>query len=881
MGCKPQILLGLLMLLPGIAYGAEHIVPGDFATIQSAIDAAQPGDVIRINAGTYNEALTLKSDVQLEGAGWESTVIQCEPRSGAALFAYQVTNASVSGLSFQQLPLPDDSGPILFPYSAVMLIDSNARFTDCSIRNGAYHGAYLHGGASQFENVQFEGNVHSGVFVRDGDARPEFVKCAMRKNRGSGLVLIGPEVHVNARNCVMEDNDYYGIFFDGDATVLGLGNDFTRNGMINEDEIRYLWNTKDYTELEDLAARFRKDKTRFPSGEWQLGFYYEWLFSRGKFMSQEEEDAFLAQIGEWKAKFPVSITWRIVLAQAYYDRAWGHRGSGFSNTVSDESWRGYHAYMQKSWEVVDEAVSVKPQDPEYFSLRATLTMESPRAEAARPTSFVGAVIRMFMPSLTSDRERAPFLRGVAVEPLYYPLYYNRVRHLLPRWGGSRNAMLRFAERSADDTSELAGDTLYAVIATKVLQWEGQDGFLAYEFSWPRIQRGYETILETYPESSWRLNLYCWVACNQEDRAAATELFTRLNDYWDSDVWGTWKRYEAFRDWAAGGKPYPGPSPLETAVRDGDKRAVVRLLEADADPNESNLNGVPMIKLAIRNDELAILDRLLEAGADPDSKDSDGRFTIEFAVYEEDPGYLETLLKHGAKPDPAADARWTPLGMAISWERFHHVEPLLEAGANPDGGKRGLAYPLHEAVLKGRRELVRLLLDHGADVNLRGTDGTSILNTVVELQNVEIAKFLLSVGADPNLASETGWTPLFTAADVGNLELAKLLVEHGADFNAKEFDGWSIFHMATMSGATPVVEFLLERNPDGAFFVPDSGRTLLHQAAKSGHLDLARLFIERGVDVNAVETESGKTALQYAIDGGHDAIAALLREHGAE
>lgn len=841
------ILAGLILFTTEIALGAEHIVPGDFDTIQAAIDAAAPGDTVHVNAGVYRECVTLKSGIRLEGAGWESTVVECEPRSGAALSAYHVTDATVGGLSFAQLPLPEDSGWILFPNPSVMLFDSSVHFANTSMRNSVFHGAFVYGGSPRFENVQFVANAWSGVLVRGEESHPVFDTCGMHKNQGSGLALIGEHVNGEASNCVLESNGWYGIYLEAGATINGEGNAFTRNGMINSDEVHYLWNSRDFDQIEQLVARFRSEKTRYPSGEWQLGFFYDWLYERAGFMTAEEEVAFMKQIDRWKTEYPDSITWRILLARSYYDRAWGHRGSGFVDTVSAEGWQGYHDYMEKAWDVLDEAASVKEVDPEYYSLRSTLTMEAPRSNVSPPQTFVGALIRIFVPSLTTDRERGPFLRGVAVEPLYYPLYYARTRHLLPRWGGSQEDMLRFAERSADDTKELAGDTLYAVIASKVARWEGKEDYLAYEFDWPRIQRGYDDILKAYPESWWRLNQYCWLAaCIYDDRTKAGELFERLDGSWDGDVWDTWSRYAAFRDWAQHDKPYPGPSPLEVAILDDNYRAADRALESGADPNATDLDGDSLLRLAVVRNRSRILARMLEAGANPNIKLSDGRRLIEYALAEPNGDELGILLDHGMLPDPDADAYWTPLATAISWERYEYVGILLEAGANPNGATTHPGGPLLEAVRRSKPEIARQLLDHGAD---------------------------------PNVANENGWTPLFGAADVKSLELAQMLVERGADVNAREPDGWSIFHMATKAGAIPVLEFLLEQNPDGVHFVTNGGRTLLHQAAKGDNVELVQFLLERGLDINAIETESGMTPVGLAVKGKHDAVAAYLREHG--
>ena len=55
--------------------GASFVVPRDYATIQAAINAAAAGDVIKISAGTYHEAVTVNKSVTLLGAAADSVFI--------------------------------------------------------------------------------------------------------------------------------------------------------------------------------------------------------------------------------------------------------------------------------------------------------------------------------------------------------------------------------------------------------------------------------------------------------------------------------------------------------------------------------------------------------------------------------------------------------------------------------------------------------------------------------------------------------------------------------------------------------------------------------------------------------------------------------------
>lgn len=55
------------------ASAAALTVPGQYATIQAAVDAAQPGDVIQVQPGTYRENLDLSKPVVLAAASFDQT----------------------------------------------------------------------------------------------------------------------------------------------------------------------------------------------------------------------------------------------------------------------------------------------------------------------------------------------------------------------------------------------------------------------------------------------------------------------------------------------------------------------------------------------------------------------------------------------------------------------------------------------------------------------------------------------------------------------------------------------------------------------------------------------------------------------------------------
>jgi len=84
---------------------ADILVPTDYPTIQAAIDAAAPGDTIRLAAGRYTETLVINKSLILAGSGTNNCVLYCQTNiplvaiTGPA--AVTLSNFEINGGQYQ------------------------------------------------------------------------------------------------------------------------------------------------------------------------------------------------------------------------------------------------------------------------------------------------------------------------------------------------------------------------------------------------------------------------------------------------------------------------------------------------------------------------------------------------------------------------------------------------------------------------------------------------------------------------------------------------------------------------------------------------------------------------------------------------------------
>ncbi len=286
------------------------------------------------------------------------------------------------------------------------------------------------------------------------------------------------------------------------------------------------------------------------------------------------------------------------------------------------------------------------------------------------------------------------------------------------------------------------------------------------------------------------------------------------------------------------RPSGGFTPLLYASRKGCLDCARLLLDAGADVNLTDPDGVSPLLLATLNLNFDIAALFVKKGADVDKWDTWGRSPL-FAAVD------MNTLPHGGRADrPSADK--------VSGAQL--VKILLDAGANPN-----LQLKLHPPYRSLRD-------DRGADQIL--TVGSTPLLRAARGGDIEVMRLLLARGALPGLPQMNGITPLMAAA--------------GKGVGAADTRG----RYRTQEQAIESVQLLL----DSGAAIDDrdnQGQTALYGAAALGWNDLVRTLAANRADLN-VKDAQGRTAADIAMGtaGGasgrasaqsHPETAALLRQ----
>jgi ankyrin repeat protein len=296
------------------------------------------------------------------------------------------------------------------------------------------------------------------------------------------------------------------------------------------------------------------------------------------------------------------------------------------------------------------------------------------------------------------------------------------------------------------------------------------------------------------------------------------------------------------------RPTGGLTSLLYAARAGCLACVKAIVEAGADVDRPNPDGMTPMMMALDNGAPAVAHYLLDRGANPHTWDWWGRTPLYIAV-----------TRRGGRDARAGDR---------SPESLAFITALLDAGVNPNaqlafkepsrGGRDNRfgddllttgATPLLRAAQTHDDAVVRLLLQHGALVDLPNASGVTPFMAAAGI-GTRTAGGVLGPGPPENVVALS-------------LETMEILRTAGADVNARISD------VTSLTARIARTNTLTERQ----------GQTTLFFAAETGRTAVVKYLLEHGAKVD-VKDDMGRTAIAMVAAGrgeGRSAeIAALLQ-----
>lgn len=312
--------------------------------------------------------------------------------------------------------------------------------------------------------------------------------------------------------------------------------------------------------------------------------------------------------------------------------------------------------------------------------------------------------------------------------------------------------------------------------------------------------------------------------------------------------------------------------LIAAVRSGAADAAKKLLQAGADINFKNQNGLLVMEYA-QNDEMRNM--LLEHHPDMALEDGYGDTVLHdyLGVREAQLSFVKALFCEGADIHRPNRDGMTPLCLAVKRDYLDITRFFLKHGANVAVSARKDGPPLHIACRRSSLEAVKLLLEASADptdqhhINGNALNAACMRKDKEEEETLAIVKVLLEgdkTKADSNSMGGLYGFPLSTAALCQPIPIIKILLDAGAQVNVQDAMGRAPIHFAAYRN---VAIFDLLHDAGADLSVRDNmGRTVAHCAVQSGDIDLVMHVLQKTKDFRTVKDVHDWTPLHYAARG---------------
>jgi hypothetical protein len=296
-------------------------------------------------------------------------------------------------------------------------------------------------------------------------------------------------------------------------------------------EVATLVTNEDFSKLESMADTYRTSKSRTSSGIWHLTIFYSGIYSA--FNIRNKDPAFWSQAEQlmkrWLAAYPSSTTAPLAYARMLRNHGWSIRGGGYANTVESQNWKPFREYNERARAYLEKYKEIASRDPYWYALMAEIATVQEWHEA--------------------EFERL-IAEGLQREPLFYQLYFAAIDYYAPKWGGTAEAVEKFARQAVTKTKASEGFGMYARTYWYASETQYDDRLFSDSLvDWLTMKKGIDDILKKYPDS-WNINNFAKFACLSRDKAKTASLIAQIDA---APIMAVWKNATFFKQcklWAS-------------------------------------------------------------------------------------------------------------------------------------------------------------------------------------------------------------------------------------------------------------------------------------------------------------------------------------------
>ena len=289
-------------------------------------------------------------------------------------------------------------------------------------------------------------------------------------------------------------------------------------------------------------------------------------------------------------------------------------------------------------------------------------------------------------------------------------------------------------------------------------------------------------------------------------------------------------------------------------------------------------------------DVTLVRTLLDAGADVNAAQGDGLTALHWASKHDDVELAAALVEAGADLEAATRVgRHTPLHVASTAGSAAAVITLVEAGADVNAMTTTGVTPLHFAARAGSHAAVVTLVDAGAHVDARDPAwGQTPLMFAAAAGRVAAVTALLEAGASTALAAKVIDITARTEADQEDRRRrAERVPGAGAESIPQSPDPLATAAPPPRAkeSEAAAAEADQQEEPEPLGFADlvgtHGGLTALLLAAREGHVDAALALVDAGADIDRVSAADHASPLLIATINGHFDLAVHLVNRGAD